>query len=127
MSMFAGVQSSLTRMVQASLSTAREVGPSRPSAETRTKNKYDLANEKLFPTILLDYILPLVGAVNRDSLPRDFEYTIVTAYLLKGIRAVQTDQDKITALKFNDFNLGYCKVYGMLAPYKYLTRTKGKN
>jgi hypothetical protein len=30
-------------------------------------------------------------------------------------------------LKFSDFNLGDRKVYNMLAPYKYLTRTKGKN
>jgi hypothetical protein len=31
------------------------------------------------------------------------------------------------ALKFSDFILGDCKVYNMLAPHKYLTRTKGKN
>jgi hypothetical protein len=30
-------------------------------------------------------------------------------------------------LKFNDFNLGDRKNHSMLAPYKYLTRTKGKN
>jgi hypothetical protein len=59
--------------------------------------------------------------------PRDFEYELVTAYLPKGIRAVHVDQDKITALKFIDFNLGDKKVYNMLSPYKYLTRTKGKN
>jgi hypothetical protein len=28
-------------------------------------------------------------------------------YLPKGIRAVQADQDKITALNFSDFNLKY--------------------
>jgi hypothetical protein len=64
--------------------------------------------------------------VNRDSVPRDFEYTMVTAYLPKGIRVVRTEQDKITALNFNDFNLGDRKIYGMLAPYKYLTRTKAE-
>jgi hypothetical protein len=30
-------------------------------------------------------------------------------------------------LKFNDFNLQDRKIYGMLTPYKYLTKTKGKN
>jgi hypothetical protein len=127
MSMSAGIQASSTRMVQASPSTAHGAGPSRPSAEKRTKHKDDLANAKLIPTILPDYIPPLAGMVNRDSVPREFEYTMVTAYLPKGIRAVQTEQDKITALKFNDFNLRDRKIYGMLTPYKYLTRTKGKN
>jgi hypothetical protein len=61
--------------------------------------------------------------------PRDFEYELVTVYLPKGIRAVHADQDKIAALKFSDFNLSDSdmKVYNMLAPYKYLTRTKGNN
>jgi hypothetical protein len=59
--------------------------------------------------------------------PREFEYALVTAYLPKGIRAVHADQEKIAALKFSDFNLGDRKVYNMLAPHKYLTRTKGKN
>jgi hypothetical protein len=58
--------------------------------------------------------------------PRDFEYELVTTYLLKGIRAVHTDQDRIAALKFSDFNLGDRKVCNILAPHKYLTRTKGK-
>ena len=52
---------------------------------------------------------------------------MVTVSLLKGICAVRTQQDKITMLKFNDFNLGDQKNYNMLSPYKYLTRTKGKN
>jgi hypothetical protein len=60
-------------------------------------------------------------------MPRDFEYTLVTAYLPKGIRAGHADQDKIVALKFSDFNLGDKKVYSMLAPHNYLTRRKGKN
>jgi hypothetical protein len=38
-----------------------------------------------------------------------------------------TDQDKIAALKFSDFNLGDRKAYSMLAPHKYLIVTKGKN
>jgi hypothetical protein len=81
----------------------------------------------LIPAILPDYILPLAGAVSRDSLPIYLEYTLVIAYLPKGIRAVRAQQDKIAALKFSDFNLGDRKNYSMLAPYKYLTRMKGKN
>jgi hypothetical protein len=82
---------------------------------------------KLIPTILPDYIPPLAGAVSRESVPRDFDYTMVTTYLPKGICLVRTQQDKITMLKFNDFNLVDRKNYIMLSPYKYLTRTKGKN
>jgi hypothetical protein len=114
-------------MVQASPSTARGARPSRPSAEKRTKHKDDLANEKLIPTIFLDYIPPLASAVNHDSVPREFEYTMGTVYLLKGIRIVREDQDKITVLNFSDFHLRDHNIYGMLAPYNYLTRTKGKN
>jgi hypothetical protein len=121
------VQASLTRGVQASLSTARRSRPSQPAAEKRTKHRDDLENVKLIPTILPDYILPLVGAVSRDSVSREFDYTMVTTYLLKGIRAVRTQQDKIMTLKFSSFNLGDQKNYNMLTPYKYLTRTKGKN
>jgi hypothetical protein len=60
-------------------------------------------------------------------MPRDFEYSMITVYLSKGIRAVRAQQDKITTLKFSDFNLRDFKKYNMLSPYKYLTRTKGKN
>jgi hypothetical protein len=82
---------------------------------------------KLIPTILSDYILPLSSVVSRNNVPRDFDYTMVTAYLSKGIHAVRMQQDKITTLKFIYFNLGDCKNHSMLSPYKYLTRTKGKN
>jgi hypothetical protein len=122
-----GIQASSTRGVQASPSTARGSGPSRPIAENRTKNREDLANVKLIPTILPNYILPLAGPMSRDSVPRDFAYTIVTAYLTKGIRTVRAEQDKIATLKFSHFNLGDRKNHSMLAPYKYLTRMKGKN
>jgi hypothetical protein len=125
--MFVGVQESSKKGVQASPSTAHRAGPSPPSAEKRTKHKANLANAKLILTIMCDYILPLVGMVSRDSVPRDFEYNMVIAYLPKGICAVRAQQDKIVALKFSDFNLGDHKNYGMLALYKYLTRTKAKN
>jgi hypothetical protein len=122
-----GVQASSTRGVQASPSTSRESGPSQPSVEKRTKHRDDLENVKLIPTIFPEYIPPLAGVVSRDSVPRDFEYTMVTAYLPKGICAVRAQQDKIKTLKFNDFNLGDCKNHRMLTLYKYLTRKKGKN
>jgi hypothetical protein len=116
MSMSTGVQASSTRELQASPLTSHGSGPSRPSVEKRTKHKEYLANVKLIPSIFPDYIPPLAGAVNRDSVPRDFEYTMVTAYLPKGIRAVQTEHDKITALNFNEFNLRDQKIYGILTP-----------
>jgi hypothetical protein len=93
----------------------------------RTKHKDDMANVNLVPSILPAYIPPLSGAINRDSVPRDFEYTLITTYLLRGVCTVCADHDKITTLKFSDFNLGDCKVYSTLVPYKYITRTKGKN
>jgi hypothetical protein len=85
-----GIQASSMRGLSASPSTAR-VGPSRPSDEKRTKHRDDLTNTKLIQRILPTYLPPLSGAINRDSVPREFEYTLVTAYLLKGIRAVRTD------------------------------------
>jgi hypothetical protein len=125
--MYVGVQASSMRGVQASSLTTHEAGPSRPSAEKRTKHRDDLANAKLIPTILPDYIPPQAGMVSHDSVPRYFEYTMVTAYLLKGIRVVQVQQDKIIALKFSEFNLENHNNHSMLSPYKYLIKMKGKN
>jgi hypothetical protein len=115
------------RGLPASPSTTRGVGPYHPSDEKKTKHRDDLANPKLILTILSTYIPPLSGVVNRDNIPRDFEYALVTVFLPKGIRAVRANQDKITTLKFGDFKLGDRKVYNMLSPHKYLTRIKGKN
>jgi hypothetical protein len=84
-------------------------------------------NAKLIPSILPTYIPPLSSAVNKDSMPRYFNYALVTMYLLKKIRAVHTNQDKIPTLKFSDFNLGDRKYYSMLTPHKYLTNMKGNN
>jgi hypothetical protein len=81
----------------------------------------------MIPTIFLDYILPLASTVSRDRIPSDFEYSMFITYLPKGIHAVHAQQDKITSLKFNDFNLRDHKNYSMISPYKYLTKTKGKN
>jgi hypothetical protein len=99
-----GVQASSTKGLPTSPSTAR-AGPSWPVDEKRTKHRDDLTNAKLIPGILPTYLPPLSGAINRDSVPRDFEYSFVTLYLSKGIRIVCIDQDKIAALKFSDFNL----------------------
>jgi hypothetical protein len=79
------------------------------------------------PSILPAYIPPLSDEINRDNVPRDFEYTLVTAYIPKGVRTYHADQDKVTTLKFCDFNMGDHKVYSMLTSYNYLMRTKRKN
>jgi hypothetical protein len=121
-----GVQASSTRGVQASPSTARAV-TSRADEERRTKHKDDTTNTKLVPSILPYYIPPLSSDINRDSVPRYFEYTLVTTYIPKGVHTYRVEQDKFIVLKFFDFNLGDHKVYSMLALYKYLMRTKGKH
>jgi hypothetical protein len=83
-----GVQASSTGGVQDSTSTSRGAGPSRTTTKTRTKNRDDIANAKLIPCILPVYIPPLSGKINCDSVPRDFEYTLITAYIPKVGRAV---------------------------------------
>jgi hypothetical protein len=124
MSMSKGIQASSTRTMQASPSTAHGDGPSH---ERRTKHKDDLVNAKLILSILPAYLPPLSSTINRDSVPRYFEYELVTAYLPKGIHVVHADQDNITTLKFSDFNLDDRNVYNTLSLHKYLTKIKGKN
>jgi hypothetical protein len=87
--MYVGAQASSMRGVKSSPSTSHAVGPSRPSTKKRAKHRDDLANAKLIPTIFPNYIPPLADVVSHDSVPRDFEYTMVNAYLPKGIRAIQ--------------------------------------
>jgi hypothetical protein len=115
-----GIQSSSTRGLQASLSTTRRSRPSRAAAEKRTKHQDDLANVKLIPSIL-------AGTVNCDSVPREFNYTLVTMYLPKGIHTGKPQLDKIMTLKINEFNLGDRKNFSMLTPHRYFNRNKGKN
>jgi hypothetical protein len=124
--MSVGVQASSTRGVQASPSTTRGSRPSRAVTEKRTKHRYDLANAKLLPSILPEYIPPLAGVVSHDSVPRDFDYTIITMYLSKGIHTVRPQLERIPTLNISDYNLGDRKSYGMLTPHKYLTKMKGK-
>jgi hypothetical protein len=69
---------------------------------------------------------PLVGAVNHYIIPQYYEYTMFTAYILKGIRVVESQLGHIPLLKNNDFNLGDRKNYAMLAPHRCLTKTIGK-
>jgi hypothetical protein len=45
------------------------------------KHRDDLTNVKSIPNILLAYVPPLSGAMNMDSVPRDFDYALVTMYL----------------------------------------------
>jgi hypothetical protein len=80
---------------------------------------------KLIPSILPDYIPPLAGVVSCDSVSRDFDYTVITSYLPKGIQSVIPHLERIPTLKISDYNLGDRKSYGMLATHKYLTKTKG--
>jgi hypothetical protein len=80
----------------------------------------------IIPSILLDYISPLAHVVSCDSVPRDFEYTLIILYLSKGIRIVKPHFERILTLMINNYNLGDHKIYGMLAPHKYLTKTKRK-
>jgi hypothetical protein len=121
-----GLQASSMRGLLASLSIVRG-SPSRPVDEKQTKHRDDIVNAKMILIILPAYLSPLSGTINRNSVPREFEYALVIVYLPKGIHTVHVDQDNITALKFSDFNLGDRKVYNMLSPHKYLTRTNGNN
>jgi hypothetical protein len=94
--MSVGIQASSTGGLQASPSTGRH---SSRTTEKRSKHRDDLANAKQIPSVLPDYIPPLAGVVNHDSIPRDFEYTLITAYIPKGIRVVGPQLGQIPALK----------------------------
>jgi hypothetical protein len=124
--MSVGIQASSMGGLQASPSTGHRSVPSRTATEKRSKHRDDLANAKQIPSVLPDYIPPLAGAVSRDSVPCDFEYTLITAYLPKGIRAVRPQLGLIPDLKISDFNLGDRKNYAMLAPHRYLMKMTGK-
>jgi hypothetical protein len=119
------IQASSTRGVQSSPSTARKSGPSQAAPEKRTKNQDDLGNVKLIPSIFHDYIPPLASVVNRDSVPRDFDYTLVTTYLPKGIRTGKPQLDNIMTRNISDFNLGDRKNFSILTPHMYLPRMRG--
>jgi hypothetical protein len=94
--------------------------------EKQSKHRDDLANVKLIPSVMPDYIPPLAGAVSRDIILRDFKYTLIIVYLPKGICVVGTQIGLILDLKINEFNLGDRKNYALLSPHKYLKKTSGK-
>jgi hypothetical protein len=77
---YVGVQASLRRGVQEFPSTARGSRPSRSVTEKRTKHRDDLVNANLIPSIFPNYILPLAGTVSHESVPREFDYTLITVY-----------------------------------------------
>jgi hypothetical protein len=77
-------------------------------------------------SVLPDYILHLAGAVNRNNIPCDFEYMLITAYMLKGIHVVGSQLGHIPTLKNNEFNIGDIKNYTMLLPHRYLMKMTGK-
>jgi hypothetical protein len=85
-----GVQASSTRGLQASPSTRHRSGRVNRVTEQRSKHCGYLATAKKIPSILPKYIQHLVGGVNRDNIPRDYEYTMFTPYILKGIRVVKS-------------------------------------
>jgi hypothetical protein len=121
-----GVQTSSTRGLQDSHSTGCRSKHANPTTEKRSIHHDDLANAKKIPSILPDYIPPLAGTVNCDNIPQDFEYTLITTYILKGIHVEGTQLGQIPTLKNNDFNLSDRKNYAMLVPHKYLMKTTGK-
>jgi hypothetical protein len=121
-----GVQASSMRGVQASPSNARGSGPSRVVTKKCTKHCDDLVNAELIPSILPDYIPPLISVVSCDSVPRDFDYTLITTYLSKGICVVKPQMESILTLKIKEYNLEDHKIFCMLTPHRYLTK-KGKN
>jgi hypothetical protein len=75
---------------------------------------------------LPEYIPPLAGMVNHKSIPHDFEYMLITTYILKGIHVVGPQLRHILALKNNDFNLGDQKNYVILALHRYLMKMTRK-
>jgi hypothetical protein len=80
--MFVGIEASSTGRFEASPSTGWYSGR---TVEKRRKHCDDLANAKQIPSVFPEYIPPLASMVNHDSIPCDFEYTIITAYILKGL------------------------------------------
>jgi hypothetical protein len=115
-----GIQASSIGILQASPSIGR---CSSRTTKKRSKHFDDLANAKHIPSVLTEYILPLVGAVNCNSILRDFEYTLITMYIPKGICVVGPPLGHIPALKNNDVNLRDRKNYAMLTPHRYLMKT----
>jgi hypothetical protein len=82
--MSAGVKESSKGGFQDSPSTSHEVRTSRIVTKKRTKHIDNILNAKLIMSILPAYLPPLSGTINQESMPRDFDYALVMAYLSKG-------------------------------------------
>jgi hypothetical protein len=121
--MYVGIQASSTGGLQASPSTGHH---SSCATEKKASTTTIWLTRSRSHQSFLEYILPLAGTVNHNSIPRDFEYTLITAYIPKGIRVVGPQLGQIPTLKNNDFNLGDRKNYTMLVPHRYLMKTTGK-
>jgi hypothetical protein len=106
--------------------TGRRSGCTNPTTERKSKHHDDLANAKQISSILLDYIPPLAGVINCDNIPCDFEYTLITEYIPKGIHVEGIQLGQIPILKNIDFNLGDRKNCVMLVPHRYLMKIIGK-
>jgi len=68
----------------------------------------------------------LAGVAKCDNIQRDFEYTLITAYISKGIRVVGPQLGHIPALENIKFNLRDKKNYVMLTPHRYLMKMTRK-
>jgi len=119
-----GMHASSMGGVKGSPSTSHQ--SSQATTEKRSKHHDDLANAKQISSVFPDYITPLASTVSHDSVPRDIEYTLITAYLTKRVRAVGPQLGLIPSLKISDFNLRLRKNYAMLALHQYLKKTTGK-
>jgi hypothetical protein len=80
-----GIEASSTRGLQASPSIRHFFACINPITKQRSKHRSDFANVKQIPSILPEYILPLVGVVNHNNILDDFEYSLFTTYIPKGI------------------------------------------
>jgi hypothetical protein len=123
--MSVGIQALSTRGLKSSPSTAH--CSSRTATKKGSKHHNDMANVKKIVLDLPYFILPLVGIVGCDNISRDFEYTLITTYILKGICIVGPQLGQIPALKNNEFNFRDRRNYVMLAPHWYLMKTTRKN
>jgi hypothetical protein len=83
-----GVHTSSTKVLQASPSTRRCLGRANPATKQRSKHRNNMANTKQASLILPDYISHLAGTVNFYNIPQKYEYTLIIAYIPKGIRIV---------------------------------------
>jgi hypothetical protein len=121
-----GVQALSMCGLQASPLTRCESMPYRTMTEKRIKHHDDLANAKQIPSVLPDYILPLAGTVSHNHTLHEFKYTLIMAYLLKGICTVGPQLGLIPTLNISDFNLDDRKNYVMLTRNHYQTKMTRK-